>query len=398
MKQSQSPLDAETGGNAPSGSDDAALLLPPPGVEPLQQRAGGQYLGRLLRRDEVDRAIQLYREASFSQLTPKQWDWRFFGRNPRMGILPAVFHRDGRLIAIYPVTFRPVWIRGRELMAGQACNTLVHPEFRGGGRVYLFLMKFTFDVFWSHGLHFGYGGGATEEAMKVGAKLSTYRPLLELTVRERRLSLRLALGRRFGEVGALGARVLDASRRRTASRRHGGFELQTVAAAGPEFDELWRRKRGRYVVAVRRDARELDWRWFANPVPSQVIAARRDGRLEGYVVLRHHPDTGGPARLSTVIDLFSGQEPEVDAALLAAAAREAGDAGSDFLHFAPAPRSSAFPQVQAKPWRPARKEVDRVLVARCSYDPGQVGIQAEFDTVMDGANWYYCQGDSDFLD
>lgn len=362
------------------------------------ERRTGQFRGRLLGRDEVGLAIRLYREASFNQLTAEQWDWRFFQRNPELAFVSGVFTPEGRLIALNPMTVRPVWILGREQLAAQACDTLVHSDYRGGGRVYAFLMRFGFDMLWAYGMHFGFGGGATAEAAAVGKRLGNYHSLFDMAVYERRLSLRLALGRRAGAAGGAAAKLLDGLRPHRRLQRHGGLEIRAAAQAGPEFDRLWQRKRERYTVVLRRDARELRWRWFENPVPSEMLAAWRGGELEGYIVLRHHPDPGGPARLTTVLDLFTGLEPEVDEALLAAAARVARASGSDFLHYAACPGASAAALLRRAPWRPARKQVDRVVTAPYPYAARDSAVLPEFDAAMHGQNWYYCQGDSDFLD
>lgn len=377
---------------------DLRLLRPDPEVPPIAERRAGEYLLRLLRREEVGAAVALYDEAGERAPDPRVWDWRFFSRNPRLGLIPAAFTRAGQLVGLYPVTVRPVRVLGRDLLGSQACRTVIHPEHRGGGRVYMHLIRYIWDASCALGVPFGFGGGATEAAFKVGARFAEYRPMYDLAVREQRLSLRLAVATRGGAAAGEAARVLDLPRRLAAPRIPSGIEVAPVTEITAEFDELWERKRDRYRVLVRRDARELLWRWFRCPVPSEMLAARRGGVLEGYVVLRHFDDPEGSARLSAVVDLFSGEEPRLDAALLAAAHRSALLAGSDFLHFAPCPGSNAWQVTHGPGWRAARKAVDHVILALSCENPAGLGIADEVAAALDGRNWYYCQGDSDYWD
>lgn len=348
-------------------------------------RVGG-YSIRPLAPAESEPALALYRAVGVSGMSAELWRWRFGG--PR-GQVAAAFDEQGRLVGLYPATVRPVRAHGRDLTAWQPCWTVVHPEVRWGGRVFHLLTRYARARAREQGATFAFGGGVNHAAATVGGRIAGYRPLLELPVYERRLSLRLGLLRKLGRSFGAAADLLDTAlggRLRHAVR---DFDLTVASAAGPEFDQLWFRERDAFPVLVRRDARELDWRWFHCPEPAMVLVARRNRRLFGYAALRHHRENG--VRLTTVLDLFSGRDAGAAEALVCGASLLSWAHRSDFLRLACVGSSPAAPLMQRKPWRRAATPADHVAFAPLAPSESE-------NAAGDGASWYYCQGDSDFLD
>ncbi|MFQ5748318.1 MAG: hypothetical protein ACE5H3_02540 [Planctomycetota bacterium] len=377
-------------------AEDRALLIPPFRLEPPPERRVGRYTVRLLGPEENGPARALY-ALTGDPIPPEDvWLWRFYSRNPELAHVAATFDDRGELAGLYPCVARPIRVGGRDLMTLQACRTIVHPDHRWGGRVFYLTAMYSHDRVRALGIPFAFGGGANEAAVKVGSRLVAYTLMQQLEVRERRLSLRLALQRRLGRAGAFlgdALRLLAPGGRR---RDAGGFEVAPVLEAGAEFDRLWERKRDAYPAVLRRDAREVEWRWFRCPVPAVLLAARKGGELEGYAALRHQAE--GPARITTILDLFAGRDLQATATLLEAAGEEARREGSDFLQFAPSPNGALFASLQRKPWRRARRPLDHVIFRDLCPEPGRAGLEKEMAIVKNGSNWFYCQGDSDFRD
>jgi hypothetical protein len=100
------------------------------------------------------------------------------------------------------------------------------------------------------------------------------------------------------------------------SRRTPGLEIALHSGScGDEFSLLDRESLDETTARVRRSADYLNWRFLANPFRShEIMTARRDGRLAGYVVLA--TDAGGPS----IVDLSPSPRP-VTTALVAAAVR-----------------------------------------------------------------------------
>ena len=66
-----------------------------------------------------------------------------------------------------------------------------------------------------------------------------------------------------------------------------GIAVERVEQVDAEFDAFWQRVRGRERVMIVRDASYLDWRFRRIPGRRyEILRARVDGQLAGYVVLR----------------------------------------------------------------------------------------------------------------
>jgi hypothetical protein len=89
---------------------------------------------------------------------------------------------------------------------------------------------------------------------------------------------------------------------------------------GDEFTRLADSEAAAYGVCVRRSAAYLNWRYRADPtVGHEILTARSEGRLLGYVVLTVRADTG------TLTDLFGVRDRRILAALADAAVRRASE-------------------------------------------------------------------------
>lgn len=83
-------------------------------------------------------------------------------------------------------------------------------------------------------------------------------------------------------------------------------EVAAVTEFGPEFDDLWARVSGDFELLGVRDRSFLNWRFRDCPTRDYTtLAARRRGRLDGYVVLRTQEDHG--LRRGFVVDLLAGR-------------------------------------------------------------------------------------------
>lgn len=396
MDSAQSKRQTEVSELEDAIAADKELLVPPPATEMLRWKKYGRYQIRLLQREECKLALDFYRTIGEPVPAWQQWDWRFYSRNPELIYVMGAFTSQGELVGLYPGTFRPIRADGRDYLGQQSCRTLVHPDHRGGGRLFIGLLKFAFELCTSMGAHIGYGGGAAEAALKMGAWVLGNVKICELQYQERRLSLRPALQRRFGALGAGSAKLLDRFGKTDLGFRTGAYEVRTIHQISSEFDELWLRKRDSYRILVRRDAREINWRWLQCPISTTVLGVFHAGALEGYLALRHHVRDG--IRISTVLDLFTGRNEVAAAALLAAAGADAKKAGSSFLETACKQNCDGYATTQQAPWRASRNRPDLVIGGKTSSQSEQAGLAEMVSLVEDGDNWFYCLGDSDYFD
>jgi hypothetical protein len=86
-------------------------------------------------------------------------------------------------------------------------------------------------------------------------------------------------------------------------------EVEVVRRFDARLDRLWERLSGRFALAVRRDARYLNWK-YAEPPHVRYTAAllRRGDDVDGYVVYRHFREPQG--RVTQIVDLLADPADE----------------------------------------------------------------------------------------
>jgi hypothetical protein len=92
-----------------------------------------------------------------------------------------------------------------------------------------------------------------------------------------------------------------------ASPRGNADEALEIAVhqglCGEEFTSLAEAQRGMFTFCLQRSAIYLNWRYIENPLARhEIITARRDGRLVGYVVLSQSEED------SSIVDLFGEKD------------------------------------------------------------------------------------------
>jgi hypothetical protein len=336
------------------------------------------------------------------------FDWKFWQNpaGPPAGSI-ARKKKTGRCLATGIGQRRRAWVNGTEQFGACLCEVASDPDERGGGRMWReTMMDFCFTANDTDGIHWAYGGQSTDSAIKVGERWFGYRVILELVPWELRLGTRHSLLHRMGAWGPTLAPklspVLDFLYHFRWNRRQFHLRATEINRFSMEFDHLWEKHRDLYPLSFFRDAKTLNWRYVDNPEWKHRIAeARRDGELVGYIVWREWHENG--ARIATILDFWHGDDNEVILTLLDVARRKAFATGCVSLRFA---MIEGRPEYQAfRSFRSSRRspheEVDRII---CTPIPGSTPMQQdpsvyeELETVLDGKNWFYTQGDSDYRD
>lgn len=86
-------------------------------------------------------------------------------------------------------------------------------------------------------------------------------------------------------------------------------QVEVVRRFDADVDRLWARVAPRLDLAVKRDARYLNWKFFDPPhVRYTVAVLRRDDEVHGYAVYRHRREPQG--RVTQIVDLLTDPEDE----------------------------------------------------------------------------------------
>ncbi|MHC4380880.1 MAG: GNAT family N-acetyltransferase [Planctomycetota bacterium] len=357
-------------------------------------------------RPEDDTAINDLYNLAFSQdRSIEAYRWKYW-ENPAgqpYGIL-ARDKESGEFLATSTGVRKRVWVQGREVPGILMCETSSDPNARGGGRLFKGVMQgFGVAVNDEQGIVWSYGGQSSPEAIKIGQRWFGFRIVVELVCWELVLGKTLALRNRFGNfLGGIVGGLVDRFHRARWSSPSADLAFEELERFGDEFDRLWERQRETYGVAFWRDAETLNWRYMDNPFwQHRVIAARRDGELVGYVVWREVSKDN--AKIGTVLDLWHGEDKSVAEGLLDQARRAATTSGCAFLRFHIQEESvmqkafEEFKDARRSPYEAPDRIICTPMPGSKPFDQGE-DAYAILGAVMDGSNWYYCQGDCDYLD
>lgn len=86
-------------------------------------------------------------------------------------------------------------------------------------------------------------------------------------------------------------------------------EIEVVRRFDARADRLWDKLSARFTLAVRRDARYLNWKYVEPPhVRYSIALLRRGEEVEGYVVYRHLREPQG--RVTQIVDLIADPSDE----------------------------------------------------------------------------------------
>ena len=346
----------------------------------------------------------LYNRAFSQSRSFEAYLWKYW-ENPAgapFGIL-AREKESGRYLSTSTGVTKQVWVQGREVPGILMCETSSDPDARGGGRLFKGVMQgFGVAVNDERGIIWSFGGQSSDEAIKIGKRWFGFRIVVELVTWECVLSLKPALRKRLGGLGAPVAATLNPFYRARWKDCSGDLTFAEIDRFDDAFDQLWEEHRDRYAVVFWRNAATLNWRYAENPFwDHRIIRAERDGKLVGYVVWREWDVEG--SHIATVLDCWHGEDQSVVEGLIDQAKRSAAKAGCAFLRFAikeGGVEQRAFAGNLAGRQSPYER-VDKII---CTPMPGSTPFEQSEDAyeilgaVMDGSNWFYCQGDCDYRD
>lgn len=397
VNQDSTPSPAATPKRASRPPDLAPFLVDHPKAEDTDL-----HTIESVRRGDAEALNTLYNRVFGKQRPLEQFFWKFWA-NPSGA--PIGFYArsraDGSALSAAVAQRRKFRAQGRDQEAALLCEVCSDPSARGGGRVLRGAMySLGRSLYTEHGIRCIYGGQISDALIAVGKRWFAFQTVFVLKTLELRLAIAPALHARLGAAGTMLGRILDPLLR-LAWRRAGSIACEEVADFGPEFDALWVRYRDNYGICFARDASSLRWRWLENPTPGhRILLARQAGGVPvGYIVWREW--RSGVHKIATVLDLWTGGDEAVITALLDAARRAAARSGCVFLRFAVREASVEQRAMESLGARVSPFEKpDEIITSPLQHlQRDDTDDDWEFWRLMlDGGNWYYTQGDSDYND
>jgi ribosomal protein S18 acetylase RimI-like enzyme len=249
--------------------------------------------------------------------------------------------------------------QGEDLLGGLGGTAMTHPDYRGRG-LYSRLYNRAFERMVEMGVSMFY------------AFPDAHRSAHRLLVRQ--------LG--LVDVHEVPRFSLSLGDRRPMTEDGGNAHVEELARFDARFDRLWSRAQNRYVVAVKRDSRYLNWRFSLKPGEQYRIFGYIDGAdLLGYMVLKTY---GCDLQ---IVDMLTVSDSDSGVGLVARAARLAQAEGleSVSMWLNPAdPLHTGLERLGFQPCAPVVYFGVRVLTGATADHPA-----------YDFRNWHLMMSDSD---
>jgi GNAT superfamily N-acetyltransferase len=223
-----------------------------------------------------------------------RWDWQY-RRNPNNpeGTPIIWLAREGpSIVGQYATMPVRLWVLGREVPASWGTDVMVAPERQRQG-----IGEVLFRT-WDRSVGASLGLGLSDSSHQLFKKLRwpeagpvpcLVKPLTRRAFK--RPNWPEAANRLVSAVTLPLIKVVARSRPLRA-------QIEMIRRFPSEFTDLWERLAPKFDLAVRRDARYLNWKYVEAPhVRYAVAALKREGRIEGYAVYRHVQEPRGRATI-----------------------------------------------------------------------------------------------------
>jgi hypothetical protein len=357
---------------------------------------------KVAERDDYPQIYRLFEATFGAKRSDEHVQWKYWG-NPsgEPFCVIAIDQETDKVVAACTGMNKKAWVDGKESKGIMLWDIAVHPDVRGGGRLFrdiTYGMQIATNA--QRGVNWGFGGQSKPTVIKMGIRWFGYHMILSLKPWELRLSLRPAFAQRFGAVGGLMGAVADIFN--PLPSLSDDYKMKSIQRCGDDVDVLLKAQRDLYRVSIFRDADTLNWRYFDNPMHQhQMLGAYADGKLAGYVIWREYIDE--TVLVGTVLDLWHGENQQLATELFKAASRSAKKRRVGFMRMAVENETTTQKAIASIKGAAIteRIEDDNIITSMMlGEDPkGHSDVAySEMDTITDGKNWFYTQGDVDFRD
>jgi GNAT superfamily N-acetyltransferase len=245
---------------------------------------------------DIQDSLQLARKTlgDVEMAAPDYQDWQC--QQGPAGAAIGILARDGQTGQLVGQALTiPVKVRlsGELGTAGLSLNPLTDPDYQGGD-VAADLLKDVCALAAAEEVAFSYGfpnqASHTTFVNRAGFRDVGAVPLLIRPLSPERLAMKTTGSRVVARTASIARLVWRTPSPAPPQEHLPGLDIAEVSSFDEPFALFWHRVRHRFPVMVVRDPAYLNWRFIEAPAREHMIfAARSEGKIRGYIVLRVAP-------------------------------------------------------------------------------------------------------------
>jgi len=220
----------------------------------------------------------------------KLWEW-LYNRNPASEPLIWIVKDGGKVIGHRSYLPAKVKVGNNTLIAGQAIDTAVHPEYRRCGIFSKLLFESLQEAYsrnWAFIYNFpnqfaypGYLKSGWSDAFKIRLLIKILSPL---AVAKNALKIAVPFNIISDSLDNFYSRIFHSSK--VSATKH-GFSIKEDFFFDEYYDNFWERISKEYHIVVIRSSKYLNWRYAENPLFDYKTFSIRDGdKIIGYTILQ----------------------------------------------------------------------------------------------------------------
>jgi len=235
------------------------------------------------------------------------WTWKYTD-NPWGESYSYVAEADGVIVGFVGGMAWQLTVRGQDYPGAQVTDLMLDPAWRRKGIFFPLNAKSQDEIFTRASWHYGVTNPTSFKIFQNRYGYQGFRPHKIQKILDIRPFLREYLrgGKEF-KVPNLKQVLLKLLPGKKVSNPASGLELEEVKEFDKRFDDLWESVRGRVTMATTKTSRHLNWRYLNNPrFEYSVLAAREQGRIVGFAVLRFEESEG--IRRGFIVDLLTDRD------------------------------------------------------------------------------------------
>ncbi len=218
--------------------------------------------------------------------------------------------KDSRIIGHICFWLFKMKVSDKTVLSGQAIDTMVHPEYRGKG---------IFEKLSLSGIETGLGKemelcfrfpnhmALSAAVNKLGfvkvCKIPQYLKIIKADEASGMLT-----ANRLLKPAVKAAFKIHSFFSRAKEIKTSDYEMRTIGWFDESFDELWKKERNNYKIAVERSSDYLNWRYIKSPRDYNCVGLYKSGSLVGYIVTAIEDKVdrkGNNVKLGHIVDILA---------------------------------------------------------------------------------------------